>query len=212
MSSRVAAQKGMPERDCSGEPKSISEVPAHFARCWRPINEWERKQFERMPNLQAAIRAAVLSCTTIDGRIHPHQTLIGYQRLNDAAPKFESKAKQIANQRDFDTLYQIIAGVVADIRGIGELATYDFSTRIGMHLRLYPERVYLHAGTRAGAAALGIRGRTCEMADLPKELRSLTPDEAEDCLCLYGPVLQAYRPPLQPATSSRWKGLFKRKT
>ena len=55
------------------------------------------------------------------------------------------------------------------------------------HLGLAPERVYLHAGTREGARALGLgRGRDAlDLDELPGEFGSLTPAEAEDCLCIY---------------------------
>lgn len=206
MSSRIASPRVILKRDCTGDPKSISEIPAHFARCWRPVNDWEREQFERMPSIEQAIRAAVLSCTTLEGHLHPHQQLVGRNRLDDAAPIFERKARQIAGQRSFDALHRTVASIARDINGIGELAVYDFSTRIGMYLRIYPKRVYLHAGTRAGAAALGISGKTCEMRQLPKELRVLSPDEAEDCLCLYASVLKASQ--MNRQRPSWWKRLF----
>ena len=37
---------------------------------------------------------------------------------------------------------------------IGDLTVYDISTRIGAFLKLEPNRIYLHAGTRIGARAL----------------------------------------------------------
>jgi hypothetical protein len=47
--------------------------------------------------------------------------------------------------------------------------------------------VYLHAGTRAGARALGLNWRATTLAvhDLPAELRVLAPHEIEDCLCIF---------------------------
>jgi hypothetical protein len=66
------------------------------------------------------------------------------------------------------------------------LAVYDTATRVGAFLRLQPKRVYLHAGTRQGARALGFRKRESLSArELPKALRRLSPDEIEDCLCIY---------------------------
>jgi hypothetical protein len=50
-------------------------------------------------------------------------------------------------------------------------------------LNLFPDKVYLHAGTRLGARALGLRtAATLKMSELPKEFRALKPHEIEDVL------------------------------
>lgn len=50
-----------------------------------------------------------------------------------------------------------------------------------------PERVYIHAGTRAGARALGLyrRQEYLEPEELPEPFQRLRPAEVEDCLCIY---------------------------
>ena len=70
---------------------------------------------------------------------------------------------------------------------IGRLMVYDTSLRVGARLHLLPDRVYLHAGTRVGARALGLDWRAdhVAMAHLPRALRLLGPHEIEDCLCIY---------------------------
>lgn len=47
--------------------------------------------------------------------------------------------------------------------------------------------MYLHAGTRVGASALGFdpRARAVELEQLPAPLRELKPHEVEDVLCIY---------------------------
>ena len=74
---------------------------------------------------------------------------------------------------------------IGGIHGIGELAVYDIACRIGAFLGLSPERVYLHAGTREGARALGLRGASVRKMDLPRAFGRLSPGEIEDCLCIY---------------------------
>jgi hypothetical protein len=78
---------------------------------------------------------------------------------------------------------------------VADLTIYDITHRIGAHLGLAPERVYLHRGTRVGARALGLgRGRaTLELRELPPEFHRLTAAEAEDCLCIYKDRLGAMR-------------------
>ncbi len=89
--------------------------------------------------------------------------------------------------RSFDDLHSLVDSLIREIRMVGALVVYDVSHRIGAHLELEPERVYLHAGTRKGTRALGLgRGRDAlDLAELPGEFGRLTPAEAEDCLCIY---------------------------
>jgi hypothetical protein len=69
----------------------------------------------------------------------------------------------------------------------GDLAIYDTSLRLGSHLNLWPEVVYLHAGTKKGRKALGVatEGGIVEMEMLPKPIRALEPYQAEDFLCIF---------------------------
>ena len=76
------------------------------------------------------------------------------------------------------------------MRGIGELAVYDIACRIGAFLGFRPDRVYLHAGTREGARALGLRGASVRKIDLPGAFGCLSPAEIEDCLCIYKADIQ----------------------
>jgi hypothetical protein len=95
--------------------------------------------------------------------------------------------------RSFDELHSRVNSLIRDIHMIGALVVYDVSHRIGAHLGVEPERVYLHSGTREGALALGL-GRSLaaiDLADLPEEFRRLTPAEAEDCLCIFKKQLRA---------------------
>jgi ABC-type arginine/histidine transport system permease subunit len=64
---------------------------------------------------------------------------------------------------------------------------YDTALRLGANLRLLPREVYLHAGTRRGARALGLdyRSESVSMRLLPAALRRLRPYEVEDVLCIY---------------------------
>jgi hypothetical protein len=80
-----------------------------------------------------------------------------------------------------------VDAAVRSVRGIGELYAYDTALRLGAHLRLLPRHVYLHAGTRRGARALGLdhRAKSLATTSLPAALRRLRPHEIEDVLCIY---------------------------
>jgi hypothetical protein len=64
---------------------------------------------------------------------------------------------------------------------------YDTAVRIGAKLDMSPDRVYLHAGTRAGARVLGLEWRadSVELSALPSAFRGLPGFEVEDILCIY---------------------------
>jgi hypothetical protein len=98
-----------------------------------------------------------------------------------------SKLTDIANCESFDELLILVEAATAKIRRFGELAAYDTALRIGAWLKLSPELVYLHAGTRMGAMRLGLgRGkRYIALGDLPIELGELSADQAEDLLCIF---------------------------
>jgi hypothetical protein len=57
---------------------------------------------------------------------------------------------------------------------------------VGAKLNVFPKKVYLHAGTRRGARALGLdAGPTLNVSQLPREFRALLPHEIEDVLCIF---------------------------
>jgi hypothetical protein len=103
----------------------------------------------------------------------------------------------------FAELQDVLARAGDSIHGIGPLTVYDTATRIGAYLRLHPDRVFLHAGTRDGAKALGVsRGRTSvPISDLPAAFHQLTPAQAEDCLCIYEQQLAAIGASAQRASA-----------
>ena len=91
----------------------------------------------------------------------------------------------------FHALWALIRDNLKPIQGIGDLYIYDAALRIGAYLRLTPERVYLHAGTRIGARKSGLllraggRREWLESNELPATLRDLPPSDVENLLCIY---------------------------
>ena len=97
--------------------------------------------------------------------------------------------------RTFAELYETVAVALRPIRGIGLLTIYDTAHRIGAFLKLSPETVYLHAGVRMGAKALGLGDWRAKlpMSAFPPAFQRLRPEQVEDCLCIYKSHLQAWR-------------------
>jgi hypothetical protein len=118
------------------------------------------------------------------------------------------QALEIEGIRDFDTLFRLIDSAVHPIRGLGELYVYDSAFRIGTRLNIFPREIYLHAGTRKGARALGLDHRAVKLKPsvLPAEFSSLEPYEMEDILCIFEDELKEAAKNGQTRNLARRKG------
>lgn len=146
----------------------------------------ERMHFARLSSLREAARLAGLA-QTHRGKRFSHQRRVPRAALRRSAERLQDALPAVKACRDFDALYALIQSTVGGLRGIGPLTVYDTANRLGGKLKLEPRRVYLHAGTSAGARALGIpiEQATVEMSALPKEFWRLRPREVEDALCIF---------------------------
>lgn len=93
---------------------------------------------------------------------------------------------ELSNLTTFTELYNTLETLKID--GIGDLTIYDTATMIGCPNGVYPEVVYLHAGTANGAKALGINGVTAtkeQFVDICDAFEKLEPIQIEDFLCIY---------------------------
>ena len=130
---------------------------------------------------------AIENATGSTGKVPDHQRRVGRQILKKACGALLAEVHQIKACTSFDALFHLVERLTADIHRFGELAVYDTSLRLGAWLNKLPKKVYLHAGTRKGAKALGLdvsRGHV-EMNELPKTIKVLKPWQAEDFLCIY---------------------------
>ncbi|WP_146193069.1 hypothetical protein [Maritimibacter sp. 55A14] len=158
-------------------------VADYIDRCRTKARE-EILFFSSQPNLSDAIMMAA-NCRRADGKRHPHQRRIPNRVLGEAERQLLANSESISAAQDFDALLVVVNHTIRSIRGIGELTVYDTAHRIGAFLGLAPEKVYLHAGARTGAAGLGFSGKMIEKDQLPAAFAPLTAAEIEDCLCIY---------------------------
>ncbi len=137
-------------------------------------------------NIRDAIRVAAL-CINKDNKRHSHQYRLKQETLNATNEELQQISRKVRGVKTFDELYQLIMSL--DVYGLGRLTRYDIATRIGAYLNLYPDRVYLHAGTKAGAIKLlgKVNKDYLFKSDLPKPFRikSLEYHEIEDILCVF---------------------------
>jgi hypothetical protein len=162
----------------------LDEIVARYLREWRVLARAEMRSFAKEDSLAGAIRRAAL-CLRPDGKKHSHQCLIPQPVLEEAEKRLQAAAKRLSRASDFAALHRLVEEEIGGISGIGELTVYDVAHRVGAYLGIIPALVYLHRGTKAGAAILGFRGKTLHPNDLPTAFSRLTAAEIEDCLCIY---------------------------
>lgn len=121
------------------------------------------------------------------GQRHPHQYRVRLDALLESERRLRTCESELVSVESFDKLINLIGSIIQSIPGIGELAVYDVSIRIGAHLGIEPSEVYLHRGTRLGAASLGLdtRRASVSQSQLPPDFEKLTAAEIEDLLCIY---------------------------
>lgn len=164
-----------------------SAILRHYNTHGRRRAADELDWFAQFPSLDHAI-ARGATATDARGKRFNHQRRISKGTLAEAHKALRRARSAIQASKSFDELINVVSRALEDVFGVGELYCYDTAFRLGGYLRIYPERVYLHSGTREGARALGIlvgKRDALEIAELPKELRGLLPHEIEDVLCIY---------------------------
>jgi hypothetical protein len=152
----------------------------------RPGAALEFSFYASCSSLAETIRTGA-NAIRIDGKRHDHQRRIPAQSLAAFGRRLVEHEADIRAIRTFSDLHTLITQLSANIYRIGPLAVYDTATRIGAKLNLLPKEIYLHAGTRKGAEALGIDSKleSVSASILPPEFNRLTPSEIEDVLCMY---------------------------
>jgi hypothetical protein len=130
-----------------------------------------------------------------DGKRFSHQRRIPGAALEASHRRLMNVISTLESAASFGELFQIVEDAIGDIPQIGELTIYDTALRIAAWRHLEPEEVYLHAGTRCGAQALGLNVRRtfAALTEFPPELLRLRAQEIEDVLCIYKDVLAGTR-------------------
>ncbi len=169
-----------------GKGRDISRLLKLYRRVNKPRLDALLNGFRNFKTLEETIRIAALGIDA-NGKRHGHQRRLSKSVLERAAAKLRRAIDEIASSHSFDDLLDTVQRSTKTLKGFGELARYDTALRIGAHMGIYPTKVYLHAGTRKGARALGfrLRSRDLEIAELPMPLQNLPAHEIENFLCIY---------------------------
>ncbi len=179
------------DRDLPGDIRTIERIVAHYIEHKRPRLAAFLKWYSRM-SLREAIENAAYARTPRGGK-HSHQWRLPRRASEKAQAALERE--DLGRCRTFAELHAAVERAIGGIDKVGVLMIYDTALRLGAFLGLEPALVSLHAGTREGAAALGIdRSRDAVRPDeIPAPFRALRPHEIEDCLCIYKAQLKRLR-------------------
>jgi hypothetical protein len=171
----------------SVERRALRPLVNLFIEKHRPGALREKEFFESLPSLELAIYHAAFALDEREKR-YSHQRRIRMGPMTLAYRVLLRSRNRLVEAHSFDNLHGFLRAAFSRIHGIGSLYTYDTTLRLGFFLKLTPTKVYLHAGTRKGARALGFRnGDFVKVSDLPNSLADLVPYEIEDFLCIFKP-------------------------
>ena len=154
------------------DPQSCGTRPKANGHCPKPTGDGEtlvdpihehkrlcgdhqrvnRDQYRDFENMTEAIKYA----TGSTGKVPDHQRRVGRTILTLASACLLLHTDEFQGCGSFAELLKVIESRTADIRRFGRLAVYDTACRLGTYLGLAPNVVHLHAGTAAGAKALGL--------------------------------------------------------
>lgn len=177
-----------------GNPDAIlAQIVAEYIRDYRDRAR-AHLEFYRSETLGDAIEKAGMA-RWLCGNKHPHQHRFTDETLREATEALLAVVRTLGESGRFGVLYDRVEREIIAIRGIHDLAVYDIAHRIGAHLGLEPELVYLHRGTKEGAAKLGFTGKAIHPDALPAAFQRLSAEEIEDCLCIFKGRLPDLRPP-----------------
>ncbi len=167
--------------------KKYQNIINHYTR-WRKENPdtWIDYTIEQQ-DILSAINVAAKS-ENKDGKRNNHQRRLKKDSIDKFVNNLSKKNKELCETLDFESLLGIVES--CKVKGIGELACYDTANRIGCKIGVFPDKIYLHAGTREGAERLfgmRIKKKFIEKSELPEPFKSSELDcaELEDVLCIY---------------------------
>lgn len=188
------------------DPKYFKDIVKEFKEI---ITKYPDQHIEYVESQKTLADAIEVAAKAIDenGKIHGHQRRVGRKKLNAFTTTLKPMENAIKKAKNFDNLLSIIEQ--AKILGINELTVYDTAERIGHFLKLYPEKIYLHAGTEQGAKILFgsnfVKGKRFLCIDeLPAAYKAykLTPAEWESFLCMYKGCFNSSSPNVEYRPSS----------
>jgi hypothetical protein len=171
--------------------KQILALVKRFSKDRKSVWAAEKKKYGTPKVAEEAIDAA-LGLRPND-KIQNHQRRVGRRALSIARTRLQRARRKIRHARDFCELIKIVNQTTAGVRRFGNLAVYDVAMRIGIWKKVWPKKIYLHAGTREGARSLGFHNDKLSKEVFEGLFDKLQPYQIEDFLCINKEFLKGRR-------------------
>ena len=155
-------------------PKKISNIIKHYKKLRQEHPDTWIEYCKNQEKLEDAIVYAALAENHL-GKRNNHQKRRKKINLEKFAANLVDKKSEIQRANSFDELLIIVEN--CKISGIGPLTCYDTTQRIGAKIKLFPEHIYLHAGTKIGAEKLfgkRLKVKFIDKTDLPSPFQNVT--------------------------------------
>lgn len=172
----------MNELELSSSMARLDKVVDEFMADPANADTEDRALFETAPSLEEAITHATHG-TKPNGAsgVRSRGELTAKDRGCEA---LLLDRERIQASKDFHTLFSLVKAMANRTGGLGEMWVYDVSVRVAAFLGKYPDRIYLHGGTREGARAFKIDSsrESVSKFELPRPIRKMPCHMIEDFL------------------------------
>ena len=171
---------------------NLDEMVDDYLRRFADDLDREIHFFESLLSLTEAIKRAAMAETSF-GKRSSHQPAYRFsnEELDLSKRYLLETEEEIRTCKNFEELRRVVGEAICRVYKNAVLYVYDTAWKIGANLKLEPDVVYLHAGTREGAKGLGLdfRRETIDPQELPTTLQRLRPIHVENFLCIYHKIL-----------------------
>ena len=145
------------------------------------------KEFYERKELLDAINCASRGINP-NSKMDRHFYHIGYVTCEKGCVKLLALESEIINCITYEDIFDITDQIKKEVFGLGDLWKYDTALRIGFNLRLYPEKIYIHAGVVKGVKKYFElkKHKDIDLLFSDPDISILKPFEAENFLCIWG--------------------------
>ncbi|MFV9507774.1 MAG: hypothetical protein AB4911_24765 [Oscillochloridaceae bacterium umkhey_bin13] len=174
--------------------KNLIVLISHYQTHIHPHFSQHLAFYEHLPTIDMSIEYAALAKLP-SGKRHPHQYRLKRTVLESVRQCLQIHAEQLEQSNSFEDVIHIVRGCA--VPGFGPLAMYDTALRLAVRLGKRPTAVYIQAGTRKGAATLGLNvdRPMIPMDELPGPLQRIGAEHVENFLCIYKDQLSTFTLP-----------------
>jgi len=177
-------------------PNKIRNIIKHYKKLRQEHPDTWIEHCKNQEKLDDVIIYAALAENHL-GKRNNHQRRLKKLNLEKFAANLIDKKFDIQKAKSFGQLLIIVEN--CKFKGIGPLACYDTTQRIGAKIGFYPEHIYLHAGTKIGAEKIlgkPLKQKFINRTDLPNPFQNenLNNAEIEDILCIYKDRFEKFKP------------------